>query len=90
MGRGQEQAAAGKFAVEVTLSFDAAKDDCTGEEPALVVRMAGRDLIRADQPVAAGESLRAEDVSGIAQVAMPFSSAPCPGQIHFQAMRRRG
>ena len=39
--------AAGKFSLELTLSFDAATDDFALEnEPAVVVRMAGRDLIR--------------------------------------------
>lgn len=64
----EEQVAAGKFSIELTLSFDAAKDDFSlDNEPAVVVRMAGRDLIRADEPVTSGDPLRVEDVTGIVQ-----------------------
>lgn len=73
--------AAGKFSVELTLSFDAAKDDFALEnEPAVVVRMAGRDLIRADQPVAAGEPLRASEVADIAQGCNAFFLRAAPSQ----------
>jgi hypothetical protein len=59
-------AAAGKFSVELTLSFDAAKDEfALSDEPAVVVRIAGRDLIRSEQPVAAGQRLRVDEVTGI-------------------------
>ena len=87
-----EQTATGKFTVEATLSFDAARDDFALEdEPAVVVRMAGRDLIRADQPVTSGEPLRADDVAGIvegrnafffrAMPAQEFISRPCAARI---------
>jgi hypothetical protein len=86
--------AAGKFAVELTLSFDAAKDDFALEdEPAVVVRMAGRDLIRADEPLTAGTPLRAEDVAGIVQgsnafffravPAQEFISRPCAARLRI-------
>ena len=76
--------AAGRFSVELTLSFDAAKDDfAVGDEPAVVVRMAGHDLIRADEPVTAGQPLRAEDVAGIVQGsnAFFFRAVPAPDFI---------
>lgn len=58
--------AAGKFSLDLTLSFDAAKDDfALPDDPAVVVRMAGRDLIRAEQSATAGQTLQADDVSGI-------------------------
>jgi hypothetical protein len=85
--------AAGKFSVELTLSFDAAKDDFALEnEPAVVVRMAGRDLIRADEPLTAGQPLRAE-VPGIVQgsnaffvravPAQDFISRPCAARLRI-------
>lgn len=77
----EEQTVAGRFSIEVTLSFDAAKDDFALEnEPAVVVRMAGRDLIRADQGVSAGTSLRADDVAGIVQGRNAFFFRAAPGQ----------
>lgn len=87
-------AAAGKFSLELTLSFDAAKDDFALEdEPAAVVRMAGQDLIRADQPVTAGQPLRADDLSGIvsgrnaffvrAAPAQDFISRPCAARLRI-------
>src|SRR5690348_7247866 len=80
----QDQAAAGKFSVEVTLSFDAAKDDFALEnEPAVVVRMAGRDLIRADQGVSAGTPLRVDDVAGIVQGRNAFFFRAAPGQDYI-------
>jgi len=58
--------AAGKFAVELRLSFDAAKDAFTlSDDPALLVRMGGRELIRRDERASAGEVLRADGVPGI-------------------------
>src|SRR5688500_2247736 len=59
-------AAAGKFAVELLLSFDAGKDEFSlSEQPALLVRMGGHELIRRDERAIAGEPLRADDVPGI-------------------------
>ena len=90
----EEQVAAGKFSVEVTLSFDDAKDDFGLEnEPAVVVRMAGSDLIRANQPVTAGEPLKAENVSRVVQgrnafflravPAPDFMSRPCAARLRI-------
>jgi hypothetical protein len=73
--------AAGKFSVELTLSFDAAKDDFALEnQPAVVVRMAGRDLIREEEPLTAGRPLRAEDVAGIVQGQNAFFVRAVPAQ----------
>lgn len=88
----KERLASGKFTVEVTLSFDAAKDDfALDNDPAVVVRMAGQDLIRADQPLTSGEPLRAENVAGIVQgknafflravPAQDFMSRPCAARL---------
>jgi hypothetical protein len=58
--------ATGKFAVEIMLSFDAAKDAfALSDDPALLVRMGGHELIRRDERATAGELLRADDVPGI-------------------------
>lgn len=58
--------ATGQFSLELTLSCDAAKDEFgLDDDPAVVVRMAGEELIRVDQAAAADESLRADDVAGI-------------------------
>src|SRR4051812_37199046 len=59
--------AMGKFSVELMLSFDAAKDEFTlSNDPALVVRLSGQDLIRREQ-ASAGEPLQADDVPGIVE-----------------------
>jgi hypothetical protein len=90
----EASAARGKFSVELTLSFDAAKDDFALEnEPAVVVRMAGRDLIRADEPLTSGTPLRADDVAGIVQgnnafffravPAQDFMSRPCAARLRI-------
>ena len=58
--------ATGKFSVVLTLSFDAARDDFgLPEDPALVVNLAGHDIVRRTDRVPATEPLRADDVSGI-------------------------
>src|SRR5215207_2895068 len=73
--------APGQFSLELTLSFDAAKDDFALEnEPAVVVRMAGRDLIRADEPVTAGEPLSADELAGIVQGRNAFFLRAVPAQ----------
>jgi hypothetical protein len=90
----QDEIAAGKFAVELTLSFDAAKDDfALNDEPAVVVRMAGQDLLRADQAVTSGEPLQASDVAGIVQgrnafylratPTQEFISRPCAARLRI-------
>lgn len=59
--------ALGKFSVVLTLSFDAARDEfALPDDPALVVSVGGHDLFRREDCVTAVESLKAEDVSGIA------------------------
>lgn len=58
--------ATGKFSVVLTLSFDAARDDFgLPEDPALVVSLAGHDIVRRNDRASAIEPLRADDVSGI-------------------------
>ena len=67
---GEEEAAVeGKFALEVTLSFDAGADSAFSLDPtkstAVRVQFRGRELLRISEPVAAGTPLRIEDVEGI-------------------------
>lgn len=58
--------AEGKFSVELTLSFNAEVDAfAAGDEAAVLVRMAGDDLIRHTEPLTAGETLRASDVQQV-------------------------
>jgi hypothetical protein len=72
--QGQEahhvEIAAGKFSVEVTLTFDAGGASAFALEPteetSLLVLFQGRELIRSKEPVAAGAAVRVEDIQGIA------------------------
>lgn len=75
--------AKGKFAVEVMLSFDAAKDAFTLEDdPAVVVRMGGKELIRRDERATAGEVLRSDDVPGIVTGRNAFLIHAMPAEEH--------
>jgi len=76
--------AEGKFSVELTLSFDAQKDEFAfDDEPALVVRLAGRDLARRDQRAPASEPLQADNVSGIVAGKNAFFVRAVPTQEHI-------
>jgi hypothetical protein len=61
--------AAGAFDVEITFTFDAGADAAFSLDPtqatAVRVEFRGRELMRMEQPVAAGTALRLEDVKGI-------------------------
>src|SRR4051812_9045416 len=58
-------AAKGTFSVELTLSFQAAKDEfALADDPAVSLRIGGQDLIRADH-ADIGQRLEAANVSGI-------------------------
>jgi hypothetical protein len=91
----QAPSAEGKFAVEVTLSFAAEKDAFSlDDDPAVVVRMAGSDLLKREGRVESTEPLRAEDVPGIvagrnafyvrAVPAEPFISQPCAVRLKIE------
>jgi hypothetical protein len=62
-----EQAAAGRFQVELTLTFDAGPDEFAldqSDAPALLVQLRGRDVLRRREPLAAGEQI-VVDVTGL-------------------------
>jgi hypothetical protein len=65
----EELSAEGKFSLEATLSFDAGADSAFSLDPAkstsVRVQFRGHELLLVDEPVAAGSSLRIEDVEGI-------------------------
>lgn len=86
--------ATGRFSLELTLSCNAAKDDFGLEDdPAVVVRIAGKELIRVDQAAAADEPLRVDDVAGVVagrnavflQVvpAADFIARPCAARLRI-------
>jgi hypothetical protein len=68
--------AAGAFDVEITLTFDAGADAAFSLDPtqatALRVEFRGRELLRREQPVAAGTPLHLEKVKGITPGANEF------------------
>lgn len=72
----EQQSAEGRFAVEVTLTFSAGGENAFALEPtqstAVLVRFRGRDVLRVDQPVAAGSPLRVDDVPEISAGANEF------------------
>jgi hypothetical protein len=79
-GRQEATAAEGKFSLEVTLSFDAGADSAFSLDPtrstAVRVEFRGRELLRIDEPVAAGTPLRIDDVEGI---------VPGPNEFYIEA-----
>jgi hypothetical protein len=57
--------AAGQFSLELILSFDATRDEFNmPDDPALLVRMSGRDLFRADE-VDTTEPVTINNVAGV-------------------------
>ncbi len=88
--------AEGKFFLEVTLTFPAEVDAfATDQEAAVLVRMAGHDVIRSEAPVAAGETLQANDVQGIVAGRNAFfvravpaeSSSQVPNAVRVKILR---
>jgi hypothetical protein len=56
----------GRFSLEVTRSFEAAVDAFAfADDPALVVRLAGRDVVRRTDVVDASEPIHVDDLTGI-------------------------
>jgi hypothetical protein len=81
--------AEGTFNVEVMLSFDAGVDSAFSLDPAkstaVRVRFRGSELLRVDQPVTAGTTLRVEDVEGIVSGANEFFIEAQPANQGFGA-----
>ena len=63
-----EQSAAGRFTVEITLTFDAGPDAFAldpSSAPAVLLQLRGTDVVRRTDSIAAGEQVRADHVQGI-------------------------
>jgi hypothetical protein len=75
-----ESVAEGKFSLEATLSFDAGADTAFSLDPtksmAVRVQFRGRELLKIDEPVAAGTPLRMDEVEGI---------VPGPNEFYLEA-----
>src|SRR5688500_12015744 len=56
--------AAGKFSLDITLTFNAAGDDFTPES--LLVTLAGKELLRRTDRIPAGTPIRTDDAPGLA------------------------
>ena len=61
-----EREAAGVFAIEVTLTFDAGPDIYTFDETSAEVRFEGRNLLQETETIRAGEPIVISPVAGIA------------------------
>jgi hypothetical protein len=70
-----EVQAAGQFAVEITLTFDAGPDEFAldvSDAPSLFVQLRGHDLLRRSDPIEAGSQINVESVDGIVVGANEF------------------
>ncbi len=62
------QTASGSFSVDITLTFDAAPDSFAvdpSRAAALLVLFHGKELLRATEPVSAGQPVRIEPIEGM-------------------------
>jgi hypothetical protein len=85
-----EVTAAGRFDVEVTLTFDAGPDAFaldTTSAPSLLVQLRGRDVLRRTEPIGAGSQIVAESVAGIVVGANEFFVQATPQDTTALAAR---
>lgn len=79
--------AAGTFAVDLTLTFDAAPDDFALEPLSVLVQLQGEELFRSTEDYQAGASILLEDVGGIVEGANSFFVKVAPAESNFTAQR---
>lgn len=95
----REVAAKDQFSLEVTLTFDAGGGSAFSVEPAqapaLRVLLRGREVLRIDEPLAAGTPVRVEKIEGVVEGANEFfveahpasQEAPIAHALRVQVLR---
>jgi hypothetical protein len=61
----EEEAATGRFSAEITLTFDCQADEFSLEPTSLVLKHQGKELLKREGIVAAGEPIMIENIAGI-------------------------
>lgn len=79
--------AAGKFSIDLTLTFDAAVDDFALEPVSAVVQLLGKDLLRSKEPHSAGTPILLEDIDGVVEGTNTFFVKVAPAENDFASQR---
>ncbi|MBP87709.1 MAG: hypothetical protein CMJ64_13465 [Planctomycetaceae bacterium] len=79
--------AAGKFSVEVALTFDAAPDDFALEPLSVLIQLQGSELFRSQERLPAGQAIVLEDVEGVVEGVNSFFIKIAPAESDFTSQR---
>lgn len=79
--------AAGRFSIDVTLTFDAAPDDFALEPHSVLIELQGRELFRSRERMPAGSPIVLEDVEGIVEGVNSFFVKVAPADSDFTSQR---
>ena len=82
-----QQSAAGKFSVDVTLTFDAAADEFALEPLSVVIELQGQELFRSREPVPADRPIVLEDVPRVVEGRNSFFLKVTPADSDFNSER---